>query len=177
MERELRRNQNLLYCVGTGVIMFGLWSVIKGIMTIFLQKDELIVMLETVKASLTPDQADYFVSTFTLVCIIIGIIIGVLLLMHICVGLSARKEGMGRRKKDRVGYLVVAFILLVLSVALVVPEIPALFKGVDDLLDEIVTVIVDVTSIVVILELIVTGIKVRILKRKLNEEEKEEGSS
>lgn len=99
MERELRRNQNLLYCVGTGVIMFGLWSVIKGIMTLFLQKDELIVMLETVKASLTPDQADYFVSTFTLVCIIIGIIIGVLLLMHICVGLSARKEGMGRRKR------------------------------------------------------------------------------
>lgn len=177
MERELRRNQNLLYCVGTGVIMFGLWNVIKGIVTIFLQKDELILVFETVKESLTPDKADYFVSTFTIVCIIIGIIIGVLLLMHICVGLSARKEGMGRRKKDRVAYLVVAVILMVLTAAAVVLEILTLFKSPEGLLDEIVTVIVDVTSLVVIIELIVTGIKVRKLKRKLNEEEKEEGSS
>lgn len=177
MERELRRNQNLLYCVGTGVIMFGLWNVIKGIVTIFLQRDELILLFETIKASLTPDKADYFVSTFTLVCIIIGIIIGVLLLMHICVGLSARKEGMGRRKKDRVAYLVVAVILMVLTAATVVLEIPTLFKSPEGLLDEIVTVIVDVTCLVVIIELIVTGIKVRKLKRKLNEEKKEEGSS
>ena len=83
MERELRRNQNVLVCVGTGVIMFGFWSVIKGIMTIFLQRDLLLETIETSKQSLSPEELEFFDPVFTVVCIVIGIIVAIVMLIRI----------------------------------------------------------------------------------------------
>lgn len=177
MERELRKNQNLLVCIGTGVIMFGFWSVIKGVMTIFLQREELIAMLEEVKASLSQEEVEFFAPAFTIVCIIIGIIVLLDLLMHIFVGLSARKEGLGRGKGRHRAYLVFSVILFLFSTFSMVMQISSMEKSFAGFLDVIVPVIVDVTFMIMLIELIVVGSKVKTLKRKLKEAKEEEGSS
>ena len=179
MERDLRKNQNLLVCIGTGVLMFGFWSVIKGVMTVFLQKDELLSMLESVRESLPAEEVQFFAPAFTIMCAGIGIIVGVVLLMRIFVGLSARKEGMGKgkRKRNRRAYLVFSVILVVITVFSLFADFPTMGKSLEGFLDGIVPVIIDVTSLIMLIELIVAGAKVKTLKRKLEEAKDEEGSS
>ena len=171
MERELRRNQNVLVCVGTGVIMFGFWSVIKGIMTIFLQRDLLLETIETSKQSLSPEELEFFDPVFTVVCIIIGIIVAIVMLIRIYVGLSARKEGMGRETRTHRAYLVFSVILAVIPVFYLVLEFSEGVKSLGSFLDQIVPIIIDVTSLVMTIQLLVAGAKVRNLKRSLREAE------
>ena len=175
MERELRRNQNVLVCVGTGVIMFGFWSVIKGIMTIFLQRDLLLETIETSKQSLSPEELEFFDPVFTVVCIVIGIIVAIVMLIRIYVGLSARKEGMGRAKRTKKAYLVFAVILAVIPAFYLVFEFSEGVKSLGSFLDQIVPIIIDITSLVMTIQLLVAGAKVRSLKRRLKEAE--EGAS
>ena len=191
MDRELRRYQNLLACVGTGVVTFGIWSVIKAVMTYARDKDSL---MEFLRAYLGPQYAD---AVFWILLAFIGAFVVVDLILRLGVGMAARKDGMGERKKTKKHrvYLVAAFVLVIVTVFSMLSnfsdmatlnELSAyldLNNGqvigpfVDAIFEVVVKTIVDITSMIMIIEMIVAGIKVSGLEKKIREAGAEEVAS
>ena len=151
-EIKMRRYQNLLTVSGLGVIIFGLWTVLKTILLLFMQED----MLDDL-----PDGLFYRVLFFTL----IGGVLLIDFLIRLFVGLSARAEGFG--KKKGYGYIVVAILIAIASLASLV----LIFFDIADrsILELIVSFIVEATSMIATVELLVAAFTVKKLKKELGE--------
>lgn len=151
-EIKMRRYQNLLTVSGLGVIIFGLWTVLKTILLLFLQED----MVDDL-----PDGLFYRVLFFTL----IGGVLLIDFLIRLFVGLSARAEGFG--KKKGYGYIVVAILIAIASLASLV----LIFFDIADrsILELIVSFIVEATSMIATVELLVAAFTVKKLKKELGE--------
>ncbi len=151
-EIKMRRYQNLLTVSGLGVIIFGLWTVLKTILLLFLQED----MVDDL-----PDGLFYRVLFFTL----IGGVLLIDFLIRLFVGLSARAEGFG--KKKGYGYIVVAILIAIASLASLV----LIFFDTADrsILELIVSFIVEATSMIATVELLVAAFTVKKLKKELGE--------
>ena len=107
----IRRSQNNLIVVGTGTILFSVWTAIKMLGTLFLLRDETVAA-----ARRFVDGSDAAVSdTSIFYALLVVTIIGLLLFVGIrtYVGLSAVSEGRGRRKGK--GYLILAVIMITIS--------------------------------------------------------------
>ena len=169
MERELRRYQNLLVCVGVGIITFGFWSLIKGVMTMFLYKDdikEFLLMLGVKQEELS------FVIPF--INIVLVVIICMDLLLRMIVGTSAKNEGRARDQRRRWVYLVFGLLLGIFSLSSLVSDITRFDENFSGILDGVITVVIDVTSIIMVVEMFVAGVKVKLLKKKISETKTEE---
>ena len=151
-EIKMRRYQNLLTVSGLGVIIFGLWTVLKTILLLFLQED----MVDDL-----PDGLFYRVLFFTL----IGGVLLIDFLIRLFVGLSARAEGFG--KKKGYGYIVVAILIAIASLVSLV----LIFFDMGDrsILELIVSFIVEATSMIATVELLVAAFTVKKLKKELGE--------
>lgn len=151
-EIKMRRYQNLLTVSGLGVIIFGLWTVLKTILLLFLQED----LVDDL-----PDGLFYRVLFFTL----IGGVLLIDFLIRLFVGLSARAEGFG--KKKGYGYIVVAILIAIASLASLV----LIFFDMGDrsILELIVSFIVEATSMIATVELLVAAFTVKKLKKELGE--------
>ena len=151
-ERKMRRYQNLLTVSGLGVIIFGLWSVLKTILLLFMKEGIL---------SEIPDDTFVRVMFF----LILGGILLIDVLIRLYVGLSARAEGFG--KKKGYGYVVIAILMALASLASLV----LIFFDTNEqsLWELIVSVIVEATSLVVTIELLVAAFTVKKLKKELGE--------
>jgi len=151
-ERKMRRYQNLLTVSGLGVIIFGLWSVLKTILLLFMKEGIL---------SEIPDDTFVRVMFF----LILGGILLIDVLIRLYVGLSARAEGFG--KKKGYGYVVIAILMALASLTSLV----LIFFDTNEqsLWELIVSVIVEATSLVVTIELLVAAFTVKKLKKELGE--------
>ena len=151
-ERKMRRYQNLLTVSGLGVIIFGLWSVLKTILLLFMKEGIL---------SEIPDDTFVHVMFF----LILGGILLIDVLIRLYVGLSARAEGFG--KKKGYGYVVIAILMALASMTSLV----LIFFDTNEqsLWELIVSVIVEATSLVVTIELLVAAFTVKKLKKELGE--------
>ncbi len=151
-EIKMRRYQNLLTVSGLGVIIFGLWTVLKTILLLFLQED----LVDDL-----PDGLFYRVLFFTL----IGGVLLIDFLIRLFVGLSARAEGFG--KKKGYGYIVVAILI---AIASLVSLVLIFFDTADrSILELIVSFIVEATSMIATVELLVAAFTVKKLKKELGE--------
>ena len=151
-ERKMRRYQNLLTVSGLGVIIFGLWSVLKTILLLFMKEGIL---------SEIPDDTFVRVMFF----LILGGILLIDVLIRLYVGLSARAEGFG--KKKGYGYVVIAILMALASLTSLV----LIFFDTNEqsLWELIVSVIVEATSLVVTIELLVAAFTVKKLKKETGE--------
>lgn len=151
-ERKMRRYQNLLTVSGLGVIIFGLWSVLKTILLLFMKEGIL---------SEIPDELFVRVMFF----LILGGILLIDVLIRLYVGLSARAEGFG--KKKGYGYVVIAILMALASLTSLV----LIFFDTNEqsLWELIVSVIVEATSLVVTIELLVAAFTVKKLKKETGE--------
>ena len=151
-ERKMRRYQNLLTVSGLGVIIFGLWSVLKSILLLFMKEGIL---------SEIPDDTFVRVMFF----LILGGILLVDVLIRLYVGLSARAEGFG--KKKGYAYVIIAILMALASLTSLV----LIFFDTNEqsLWELIVSVIVEATSLVVTIELLVAAFTVKKLKKELGE--------
>lgn len=102
---KLRRYKNDLYVSGTGSIILGAWSIIKTFMEILLGP-ETYIDIENEDPALRP-----FLIALGVVCILIFLLI--IMMMHLYVGMNAAKAAKGMQ--HRKGYVVVAFIMLLLT--------------------------------------------------------------
>lgn len=155
-EVKLRRYRNLLIISGTGVIAFGVWSVVKTILFLTLTPDYLRL----------DDIGDIGEAEMSLVKIFVFVILGVImaieLLLRLYIGLSARAEGYG--KKKRIVYVVVAAIILVLSLWSIITSFHV--SEYDSLLDMAVSLLLELTSAAAFFEVIYASYMVRRLQKK-----------
>ena len=151
-EIKMRRYQNLLTVSGLGVIIFGLWSVLKTFLLLFM-RDEVSGVLPS----------DPLTRAMTLATI--GALLLIDIVIRLFVGISARAEGFG--KKKGYAYIVFAVLMVITSTtALVMAFFDASYKSITEL---IVAVIVEVTSLIVTIELLVAAFTVKKLKKELGE--------
>lgn len=155
----LRKYEDDLYVSGMGIIVLGLWSVIKAVMGIFLGADSSDVF-----------EADFGVSkTFViiLVVILVAIMSALILYFHFYVGLNAIRASKGRRHKK--GYLVGVYIMLLLNLA-------SLFFYKDSLTDmenidtTIASLLVDMTTTYVCLSAVITTYKIKNYRKEKTQE-------
>ncbi|MBQ9269226.1 MAG: hypothetical protein IJ206_06855 [Oscillospiraceae bacterium] len=157
---RLRKNQNTLSVIGLGVIVFGVWSVIKIVLYTALDNDGLV-------ASSLRGNLDRWVFW-----IMMGIFLAADLGLRLHVGLSAMAEGRGG--SPRKAYIVLTFLMALVSFALFAAGMVGLWFS--DSLEisigvSLVSSIVDATSCVLLFEMAVSAIQVKRLRKTLGEEE------
>ena len=153
MEKKLRRSQVSLVTLGFGVILFGVWSVIKSLLYF---RTGLFDDLDT---QVEPEQL-LFVKLVTVA--FVALIVFADLGFRLKIGLRARTEGMGRRQKS--GYLVLAALIVLFNLAVELLSISFVVKNGlsgQSYIEYAVSMLVDLSSTVLLIELIVTVLRVR----------------
>lgn len=158
-EVKLRRYSTSLTISGYGVIAFGLWSIVKTI---------LLSVMHPEVAGILPDEEtgisrDVYIAL--MICIMV-LLLGFDLGLRIYIGLSARAEGNG--KKKHITYLVFAAFLLTASLLSLLTGLD--IDDYDSILDFLVSLLVEITSMAAVLELIYSSVRVRLLRKKLERE-------
>ena len=106
---KLYKHQTTLICSGLAVIAFGLWSIVRVSLLFYLQRSRILQLIMEGELELLTGQ-----STDTITAILFGVAIGFLildLLFRLYIGLSAIREGNGKRR--RLAYVVLAIVYLV----------------------------------------------------------------
>ena len=170
MERNLRKCQNTLYISGIGVIILGIWSVLKTVLnfTLNAQATRKMVMelgtgrLDEPEYALTNDQ--YYIAFIVITCIILVID----LLIRLYIGLKAMREGKGRQT----GYKYIVFASL-LTISFVFSIYGTIVSFMDDssqmmdIFDKISVLVVDFVSFIMSFDMVISAIRVKIILRKL----------
>ena len=150
LQLRLRKNQSDLVAIGLGVIAFGVWSVIKTVLYVAFHT-------ESVLGSLEGDK--YLILTFW---VLLGGVLAIGLALRLYIGLSAIAEGKGKKRKA--GYIVLSLLMSVLSFVLLAAGLLAQgFAGAAG--NTAVTLMVEMTSDVLLLEMSISAIRVRRMKK------------
>ena len=163
MQREIRRCHDHLVSIGTGVSLFGIWTVVRIIMKIILERE--MIMSETMGSNPEVSQGLATAIIVLLVATVSVIILGI----HLYIGLSARKEGLDG--KQRTGYLIATgffIIIYCIGIAVELLSFRTLFQSTTD---GVVTIFIDITVIVTLVELMFNAVRVRKLSGQLPEKE------
>ena len=149
-----RRNSHTLVILGAGVIVFGFWSIIK-----------LAAQLLFGYQLFTPEDVEelgeigVFIST-----ILVFVIQGMDVILRLIAGLTAMSEGRG--KKTRRGYLVLIMFLILGSAFSLTIFIPTVLETGDEIFENFVSIFLELSSLVVSIEVFIAGISVRRHKAK-----------
>jgi len=157
MEAEIRQRRINMSTLGMGVIAFGVWSILKFYLYIWV--DSAYVKLPDVSPEVMA-----MVKTFTYVFIAVFLLIDLGLRLYL--GLSARAEGMGKRKGRT--YIVLTALLLIGNV---IAWVIALFNASltkaenQSTLDFYVSLLVDFSSTAMLADLLYNAIRLRKLEK------------
>ncbi len=152
-----RRESSTLVVLGTGVMVFGIWSIIK-----------LLGMFAFRIPLFTASEEEDLGSVGMLFAVIIAVIIvSVDVLLRIFVGIRARREGEG--KKAEKAYLVFLVLMIIVSVISVAVEIDAVLSAERDFFDSYANLIMELTSLVVSFEVFMAAKYVRRFRAKAEE--------
>ena len=149
-EEELRKHQHTMVSVGTGIILFGLWSMVKVVLYFimndpFKDYDLHLEGYDSPKANTT---------IYVIALIVAAIVVLIDLRLRWVIGHTARDYGM--EKRDRMGprFYIAFLITLLIDFSEIAMEIYGYTVEGVDYLDNTVTLLVDLTSFVTLLELI-----------------------
>lgn len=160
MDAKIRRLENNMSTIGFGVIAFGFWSFIKFALTYLMLGAQHYGITETEYSTV----AAILLWTFAVLSP----------LVYLWIGLSARAEGGGKHKS--VLYLIALNLIVLFSTLVIILEILSLFF-MDDLVylgEMIVTLIIDLTRMIFLVELMVYSIMLRTIVKQ--QRKGEEGS-
>ena len=152
MDAKARRMEINLQTLGTGVIAISIWSLIKFAMSFF-------VYLSDILKDIPQEYS------FVIAILWGGIILDSLL--YIYVGISARSESKGKRKT--ILYIVLTIILTVIIGITVLGEIASLFYAENGFASIIITIFIDVTSAVIMIDLAVNALGIRKMRKQSQE--------
>ncbi len=167
LERKLRRDRDTLVIVGLGVTAFGVWSAVKTAMLFLFQIPEL-------RAEFGEE------GSATLGVVVTGIMMLLILVFDIRLRLfilrSARAEGL--RGERKMGYLYAAGILaafslisIVISACMLAGVRPAIAGNElnSDSEDYLTSLIIELTSLVTLVEMIAASVRVKRAARRLEQ--------
>ncbi|MBQ7677596.1 MAG: hypothetical protein IJT32_05115 [Lachnospiraceae bacterium] len=109
MQTKIRKYQNILVCAGEGTILFGLWGFFRVILMFTLGEEK--KMLKEAMATFSSQERMISWIAVSAVILVIG---GIMVWLHLYIGLSAIREGHGTGKRKR-GFLRLAAFLVVLD--------------------------------------------------------------
>ena len=153
----MRKYQHTLHICGMMVIIFGLWSVAKTVLCL--------VFSDQVREVLFGEYPDLIQRV--ILYIIMAVFVGIDFLIRLYVGMSAMAEAGGRKK--RFFYIIVAFIIFVLSV---ISFCTVVYSSIYDesyylsKLDVIISGVVELTCAYNLFELLYNSIRLRRLKKE-----------
>ena len=157
MGAKTRRLENNLVTLGTGVIAFGLWAFIKLLLTV--------MFLGSAYFADSPEEQRLAVVISTWVIAVLTV------LMYVWLGMSARAEGKGKHVKPV--YLFFAGMICVYGFAMILLETFYLitdFIDIDDPLILVITIFIDVTRMVFLIQLIYSSVALRKIRKQAKEE-------
>ena len=162
MEKELRKRQNLLVDAGMGVVLFAVWSVAKvnlylGHSTFFLEE-----------LYRTAEQFGIKEKTFLIfMASFIAVILLAQLSIRLYIGLCASAEGKGKTKSW--AYIVLATVLLMIEGQTCWQsfDVECILGGEELSFDLVTGLCMELASLYVLLELLISGIRVKQLRRKM----------
>lgn len=164
-EIQIRRYRDTLIVVGNGIILFGIWSMVKLLGSFFLLKDETIAAMRMVGGEGMEELPDPVVFYITLAMVVLFMLI--ILAIRTYVGLSAISEGRG--KKRRRLYLPIAVIMIISGISsfftnfFSVSEEPTYGALSQD--TTISGLIIELTSVIMLTEMVVSAVRIRQLRK------------
>ena len=163
-EVQLRRFQNSLRASGGGVIAFGLWSVLKIYLSFFFSEttfgDVIRESLEDAPSDAPPEVELVLWVALLGAAFILGAIV---FSVHLYVGLRARREAREDGRKGPV-YLILTGFFVIMGIVSICLTIRYIFTGEQTINTPLVTLMVDLTSLYIYLDLIRSAVKVRQLR-------------
>lgn len=159
MDIELRRRRINLSTLGTGVVAFGVWNVLKTMLYIFASPVSFVYV---------DDAAAYGAVVSLISYALLGLLLALDLSLRLYIGLSARAEGRGRRKGS--GYIIAAAALFAMTaasyVAAWVTHSNTRLEN-QAALDYYVSMFVDITAMIMLGDLLYTAIRARKLEKQM----------
>lgn len=154
MDATARRLENNLITLGTGSMVFGFWLFIKTALTY--------VMLGA--------ESEYNLSLEEniIAMALVLLLPAIDMLLRIYVGFSARAQARGKKKSP--AYLFAAGFIIFYYTLIIIFEIVLTFMFMSGLLNMIIAIFIDITSVVFLLEVFISSVKLRRLNKQLNAE-------
>ena len=154
---ELRRRRITLMSLGSGVISFGVWSILKTLLYIY---------VGVFKLDVTTVSEEYQQAATTIAYVLLAFFMLFSLSLRLFVGLKARAAGSGKRQRPT--YIVVACLLLAWSVLSLLVAVFSRTSGRmenQSVMDYAVSIFVECCSAAILAELVYTALRVRKLAK------------
>jgi hypothetical protein len=167
MQTELRKHQHTLAVVGMGAIGFGIWSVVKAILYLTIinpLKDTVLADYENI----TDLEYEYLIALGVTIFITILIVL-IDLLLRWRVGKLALDIARGNRLPTARFFVRTGFVILVDALELVMGflGIIGVISSEEELLDSVSTLLVDLTSVVTLIDMVVAAVMIRKITEQL----------
>ncbi len=150
METQLRRHRHNLSIIGLGIILLGAWSVLKTVLYMAVSIDDWKKTLESRVVE---------TDSVVIVYVVFAAVLVIDMAVRLFVGINARMAGEGKDRGST--YLVFAVFMLVFQGLSVISDVLVFNFALDAIISTLATVIFDLTAFVMLLELIVSGFRVR----------------
>ena len=159
MDRDLTKARSTLRILGEGVLVYTLWDIIKPFLLILLPQAE-----QETAAELPFHLSEMSVKTVVIIFMTL-ILSGILyLIFRLYVGLAARAEGLGKVKGR--GYVIIAFLLVVMKVSAFVLSVWLRFKMrvQVDIAEIMAFLTLEISSAVIVFETALTAVRLKRLR-------------
>ncbi|SCW31194.1 hypothetical protein SAMN02910456_00471 [Ruminococcaceae bacterium YRB3002] len=164
---KVRQCKNTLIILGQGITLFTIWSVIKVLGTLFLERS---YYLELIREESGPDSSA-FIDNIAFVILVIATVIVLLIMVSVrlYVARSAIEEGNGRRRN--ILYILLAFCIIIsniLSLTKMITEyVLFLTDHISDTEYSFISILIEITSMIMVVELIISAIRLRKHQRSI----------
>ena len=169
MQTELIKHRHTLAVVGMGAIAFGIWSLIKSILYFVLVEPLSDIINENLDSII--DSNFEALAALALSILIVGLFVLIDMLFRWKVG--SRAMAISRGDKDPgVGFFILSSILLLMDMAELIMgalSIAGIIPSDEDITNQISTLLVDFTSVVMLIEMIVAAVMIRKLTKAISD--------
>ncbi len=160
-----RRAQDTLIIVGSGVILFGIWTVLKSIGMLFITREELMEQIrEAIDAQHLPVN-ERLVMVIALVMIGLFLLAGILI--RVIIGTSAIAAG--RNRKHGAAYIPLTILMILTSMLSIGGGLGSFFISVKEETagdSSLSGIIIEITSIIMLIEMLVSAARLRKYRKK-----------
>lgn len=145
-DKKIRRLQSLLYTSGAGTILFSIWSAIRQIG----------IFQEAKKEFANMGLDDISIIAIRVIWVLVLVLILGLFFLYVYIGLQAMSVSLGKSKGS--AYMIWAFLLILLSLLSYGHDLTALKISEWLRVDNVLTVVIDITANIILGEVIVFSI-------------------
>ncbi len=165
-QQRIRKAKDTLIIIGNGIMVFAVWTIMKTLGIMLATKQQIIEYIKNAYGEEMGQVSDALVFGSFVFMMMFLILIGVL--VRIYIGRSAIRQAKGKKKSSF--YLVLTAVLILLGVMSIISSVQKWMSGyetqlaVEDI--SLASILIEVTSVVMFVELFVNAIKLRCYQRE-----------